>query len=58
MQTKYEVFTRRLTPKGRVKRTQVVQAEAFTQERGRATFTDEVGRVVATIKHVVRICWA
>jgi hypothetical protein len=57
MRTKYEVTTARLTAKGRVKRTQAVEADGFRQERGTATFTDERGRAVAKIKHVVRVCW-
>jgi hypothetical protein len=57
MQTRYEVTTARLTPKGRVKRTQVVEADSFTQDKGTAKFTDDRGRTVATIKRVVRVCW-
>jgi hypothetical protein len=57
MQTRYEVTTARLTPKGRVKRTYVVEADSFTQDKGTAKFTDDLERTVATIKHVVRVCW-
>lgn len=57
MSTSYEVTTAHLTPKGRVKRTRIVDAESFTQERGTARFTDDQGRTVATVKRVVRICW-
>lgn len=55
---KYEVTTARLSPTGRVKQTQVVEADSFKQNKGTATFTDEQGRPVATIKHVVRVCWS
>jgi hypothetical protein len=57
MSTRYEVTTAHLTPKGRVKRTRIVDADSFTQDKGTATFTDDRGRTVATIKRVVRICW-
>ena len=55
---KYEVTIARLSPTGRVKRTQVVEAKSFKQNKGTATFLDEQGRPVATIKHVVRVCWS
>jgi hypothetical protein len=35
----------------------MVDAVAFTQGKGTATFTDDRGRTVVTIKRVVRICW-
>jgi hypothetical protein len=56
--TRYEVTTERLTPKGRVERTEVVEAIAFTQERRTATFTDVSGKTVATVKRVRRVCWS
>jgi hypothetical protein len=55
MSTKYEVTTRR-SAFGR-KRNQLVEAEAFTQDKGTATFTDREGRQVITVKRVVRVCW-
>ncbi len=33
-------------------------ARITDQKKGAATFTDEQGRPVATIKHVVRVCWS
>jgi len=35
----------------------VVEAHGLKQEGRKATFTDERGRAVATIQHVVRVCW-
>jgi hypothetical protein len=55
---KYEVTMARLSLTGRVKRTQVVEAKSFVQNGGTATFVDGQGRPVATIKHVVRVCWS
>jgi hypothetical protein len=43
---------------GWVKRTQVVEAESFKQNKGTATFMDDQGRPVATMKRVVRVCWS
>jgi hypothetical protein len=58
MPTSYEVTTARLTPKGRVRQTQVIEAKNFRQDKRRATFTDDRGEPVATVKHVVRVCWS
>jgi hypothetical protein len=55
--TRYEVTTLRLTPRGRIRSTRLVEAQNFTQVKGTALFTDDRGRPVAKIKHVVRICW-
>jgi hypothetical protein len=54
---RYEVTTARLTPKGRVRRTEVVEAKSFTQDKRTAKFVGDQGEPIATVKHVVQVCW-
>jgi hypothetical protein len=55
MHREYEVTTVRATPKGREKATRMVVADKVTLVKGTATFTDETGRIVATIQGVTSI---